>query len=89
LEPAEVSGAATLYSFTETHRAFHPFFVSRVPYLVASVALREQSDLRLLSNLVGIAEPDVRIGMHLQVDYEWLDEHLAIPVFRPAPLVAP
>jgi uncharacterized OB-fold protein len=83
-----VSGRATLYSFTETHRAFHPFAVDRVPYLLATVELVEQPKLHLLTNLVGITEPDVRIGMALQVDFEDLGPY-SIPVFRPAPAAVP
>jgi uncharacterized OB-fold protein len=88
LAPAEVSGRATVYAFTETHRAFHPFFVDRVPYLLATVELEEQPGLMLLSNLVGVAEPDVRIGMDVLVDFEDLSPDLTIPVFRPAPTAA-
>ena len=80
----KVSGRATLYSYTETFKAFHPFFVDRVPYLVATVELVEQPHLHLLSNLVGIAESDVRIGMELVVDFEALAPDIVIPVFRPA-----
>jgi uncharacterized OB-fold protein len=83
LAPEEVSGRGTVYSFTETHKAFHPFFVDRVPYLLASVELEEQVGLRLLTNLVGVAEPDARIGMDVQVEFEWLSPEVAIPVFRP------
>jgi uncharacterized OB-fold protein len=84
LAPAEVSGRATVYSFTETHKAFHPFFVDRVPFLLATVELEEQAGLMLLSNLVGVGEPDVRIGMDVVVDFEVLSAELTIPVFRPA-----
>jgi uncharacterized protein len=79
-----VSGRATLYSFTETYKAFHPFFVDRVPYLLATVELIEQPHLHVLSNLVGIAEHDVRIGMDLLVDFEALSADIIIPVFRAA-----
>jgi len=79
-----VSGRGTLYSFSETHKAFHPFFVDRVPYLIAVVDLVEQPGLRLHTNLVGIDEPDVRFGMEVEVDFEALDAELTIPVFRPA-----
>ncbi len=78
-----VSGRATLYSFTETYKAFHPFFVSRVPYLLATVELVEQPHLHLVTNLVGIAEPDVQIGMDLTVEFERLSPEITIPVFRP------
>ncbi|MCU4186358.1 OB-fold domain-containing protein [Acidiferrimicrobium sp. IK] len=79
-----VSGRGSLYSFTETHRPFHPFFVDRVPYLVAVVELEEQAGLRVLTNLVRVAEADVRIGMAVQVEFERLSDDLTIPVFAPA-----
>jgi uncharacterized OB-fold protein len=84
LSHEEVSGRGTVYSFTETHKAFHPFFVDRVPYLVAVIDLEEQPGLRLLSNLVEIAEPDVRFGMPVTVAFEQLGPELTIPVFAPA-----
>ncbi|MDO8363416.1 MAG: OB-fold domain-containing protein [Actinomycetota bacterium] len=84
----KVSGKATLYAFTETHKAFHPFFVSRVPYLLATVELAEQPHLHFLTNLVGIAEADVRIGMQLEVAFEELSPEIVIPVFRPVAAMA-
>ncbi len=71
-------------SWTQTFKAFHPFFVDRVPYVVATVTLAEQEGLQLLSNLVGIDEPDVRIGMAVEVDFEELADGYVIPVFKPA-----
>ena len=91
LAPEQVSGRGTVYTFTETHRPFHPFFVDRVPYLLAAVELEEQAGLRVLSNLVGIDEVtgEPRMGMPVEVDFEWLSDELAIPVFRPAGATAP
>jgi len=80
----KVSGRATLYSFTQTFKAFHPFFVDRVPYLLATVTLAEQPGLQLLTNLVGIDEPDVRIGADVTVDFAELAPGYVIPVFKPA-----
>ena len=79
-----VSGKATLYSYTQTFKAFHPFFVDRVPYLVATITLPEQDGLQLMTNLVGIDETDVQIGMALEVDFEELADRYVIPVFKPA-----
>jgi uncharacterized OB-fold protein len=79
-----VSGKATLYSYTHTFKAFHPFFVDRVPYLVATVTLPEQEGLQFMTNLVGIDEADVEIGMALEVDFEELAGGYVIPVFKPA-----
>jgi uncharacterized protein len=82
LKGEAVSGKATLYTYTVATKPFHPFFVDRVPYIVATVALAEQTKLHLISNLVGIAEADVTIGMDLEVDFEVLSDTLTIPVFR-------
>jgi uncharacterized protein len=84
LKGEAVSGKATLYTYTVATKPFHPFFVDRVPYIVATVALAEQPKLHLISNLVGIAEADVKIGMDLEVDFEVLSDTLTIPVFRAA-----
>lgn len=82
LRGEKVSGRATLYSYSLANKAFHPFFVDRVPYLVATVALIEQPKLHLISNLVGMDEADVTIGMALEVDFEVLSPEMTIPVFR-------
>ena len=84
LRGEKVSGRAVLYSFTETYKAFHPFFVDRLPYLLATVALVEQPHLHVLTNLAHVAGADVRIGMELDVDFEQLSSDVVIPVFRPA-----
>jgi hypothetical protein len=80
----EVAGRGTLYSFTQTIKAFHPFFVDRVPYIVAVVELEEQPGLRLVTNLVHVSESDVRFGMPVVAEFEDLSPDLAIPVFTPA-----
>jgi uncharacterized protein len=80
----QVSGRGTLYSFTQTFKAFHPFFVDRVPYILATIALVEQPQLHMVANLVGIEEADIRMGMEVKVGFEELAEGYVIPVFTPA-----
>jgi uncharacterized protein len=84
LQPEAVSGRATLYSYTITYKAFHPFFVDKVPYVLASVELAEQPNLRLLTNLVDLDESDIHIGMDLIVDFRELEPGYAVPVFKAA-----
>lgn len=66
----EVSGDATLFSFTIVHRgpaAFEP----DIPYVVALGELVEQPrPCLVLANLVGIPPERVRIGMPLRIAYE-------------------
>jgi uncharacterized protein len=76
----KVSGRGTIYSFTLTTRAFHPYFVDRVPYIVATIALDEQPQLHFLSNIVGTDPDSVRIGQRVRVQFEDRGEY-SLPVF--------
>jgi uncharacterized OB-fold protein len=84
LGPERVSGRATLYSWTRTFKAFHPYFVDKLPYVVATVTLAEQEGLQLQTNLVDVDDADVAIGMALEVDFRELAPGYVLPVFRPA-----
>jgi hypothetical protein len=76
------SGDARLISWVVFHTAFHPAFKGRVPYNVAVVELAEGP--RLISNIVGIDDPEaLRIEQPLVLAIE--DESgVAIPRYRPA-----
>jgi uncharacterized protein len=84
LADEQVSGDATLYSWSVATKPFHPFFVDRVPYIFATVELVEQPKLHLVTNLIGVKPDAVKIGMALRVDFEALSEDLTVPMFRPA-----
>jgi uncharacterized protein len=53
-----------------------------VPYNVAQVDLAE--GVRITSNVVGISNDQLRIGMPLQVHFEDVGENIRLPKFRPA-----
>jgi uncharacterized OB-fold protein len=76
----ELSGRGTLYSYGIVRQPFHVSFVDDVPYVVASVELEEQQDLRLISSLAGIAPEDAKIGMPLEVVFEDRDPQ-TVPLF--------
>jgi hypothetical protein len=84
LSPAEVSGRGTVYTYTVAVQSFHPWFESRIPYLLAVVELEEQRHLKLVTNLVECVEGDVQVGMAVEVVFEKLDDELTLPMFRPA-----
>jgi uncharacterized OB-fold protein len=75
------SGRGELFSFVVFHRAYHPAWEGRVPYNVALVELEEGPIV--LSNVVGVANERLEIGMKLIAAFEPLADALAIPVFRP------
>lgn len=75
-------GEGTVYSYSVVRQNYHPAFRERIPYVVAWIDLDE--GFRMLSNVVGVADPaaDVSIGQRVRV--EWLDEDGAsLPAFTP------
>jgi uncharacterized OB-fold protein len=78
----QASGKGTLYSFALMHQVYHPGFVSEVPYNVAEVDLEE--GLRVISNIVGCSNADLRISMPLEVTFEDISEAVTLPKFKPA-----
>ena len=78
--PQPVSGAGTVASFTVNQQAWTAEL--KDPYVVAIVDLAEQSGLRLLSNVVGVASEQVYIGMAVQVQFEQ-HEDVWLPLFAP------
>ena len=83
LAPAEVSGHATLYSYTVVNQAFHPYYVDKVPYLLATVELAEQPKLMFFTRLTDCSEESIEIGMEMEVVYEDAAPGLTLPLFRP------
>jgi len=78
--PAPVSGRGTVYSYTINHKQWLPGLP--VPYVVALVALEEQEDVRIPTNIVGCDPREVHIGMKVRVLFEQ-HEDLWIPLFTP------
>lgn len=75
-----VSGEGEVFSFTLNMKAWAPGL--EVPFAIAIVRLDEQADLKLTSNLVGVAPDEVHIGMRVRVTFEQ-DEDAWLPMFRP------
>ena len=80
-EWAQMSGRATLYTWTVAHPPLLPYFLQRTPWPIAVVQLEEGP--RLVTNLVGI-EPDAyKVGMALEADFEDIGEGVTLVVFKP------
>lgn len=78
-----VSGKGAVYSYTIAHHPVHPALGGHVPYNVVVVAL-EDAPVKLVSNLIGVANEDVRIGMPVEVVFEEPVPGVVLPRFRPA-----
>jgi uncharacterized OB-fold protein len=78
--PTEVSGRATLHSFTVNHQSWDG---TTEPYVIGLVEIEEQPDVRLTTNIVDVDPGAVRIGMPVEVVFEDYAP-VFVPVFRPA-----
>lgn len=77
-----ISGKAAVYSFIIVHQRYDPSFADDLPYNVAIVELDEGP--RLVTNIVGCRNEDIRVGMPLTITYEDVTEEFTLPKFRPA-----
>ncbi len=77
----ELSGRGEIYTYTIVHR---PIAADQeVPFVIAIVALEGSGGIRMMTNVVGIAADQVRVGMPVEVVWEDMSKDLAIPRFRP------
>ncbi len=84
LSPEQMSGEATVYSYTIVMQAFHPYFIQRIPYVLAVVELAEEPGLRITTNIAGCLEADLKVGLPLQVIFTDVADGLTLPFFRPS-----
>ena len=84
LVPEDVSGRGTLYAYTEVMQAFHPYFVDKLPYVLAVVELEEEPGLRVTTNIVDHEGVQLRVGLPVEVVFRAVGEGGAVlPLFRP------
>jgi uncharacterized OB-fold protein len=84
VSPQPVSGRGTIETFTVVHKQWVPGL--QVPYVLALVAIAEQDDVRLATNIVNCSPEDVRFGMPVRVLFE-NREDVWVPLFEPDELV--
>lgn len=82
IEWIDASGRGVVHSYSIVSRPPEASFQSMVPYAVALIDLSEGP--RMLSNVVGCAPEDVRIGMEVTVEFQKIAAGVALPVFRPS-----
>jgi len=76
-----LEGTGTVYSFTVVNREFAPGV--KPPYIVAIVAMDEQSDLRMVTNLVDVEVGQVRIGQRVRVVFHDVAPDATLALFAP------
>ena len=81
LEWRQASGRGTLYTFAIMHQVMNPGFAGAVPYNIAQIDLEE--GVRMTSNVVGIPNKALKIGMKLEAIFEDVGQDVSLPKFRP------
>ncbi|PHQ50584.1 protein dehydratase [Streptomyces cinnamoneus] len=80
----EASGDGSVYSYVVVHHPAAPGF--EPPYAVGLVELAE--GVRMISNVVGVAPDEVRVGMPVRLEFAEADG-LTLPLFRAGPGALP
>jgi hypothetical protein len=80
----QVSGRATLYSWTLIHDPPAPGFAKLLPLVVGLVELEEQAGLLMIANIVETTGEALRVGLPLTVEFEDVSDEISLPQFRPA-----
>ena len=78
--PADLSGDATVWSFSVVHQPFVPWI--QTPYVLGIVEVAEDAEVHLTTRIVEVAADDVEIGMPVAVTFEQAD-WAWLPLFRP------
>ncbi|HEY2427830.1 MAG TPA: OB-fold domain-containing protein, partial [Acidimicrobiales bacterium] len=77
---AAVSGRGTVVGYTVNSHQWLPGF--EPPYVVAIVAIAEDPDVRLTTNIVGCDPASVHIGQEVEVRFEQVAD-VWLPLFQP------
>lgn len=77
----EISGEGRIYTYSVVHRATHPWFMDKTPYVYAIVEL--DAGVRLPTTIVGTEPGGVAIGQRVEPVFESVDDGGTLLFFRP------
>ena len=80
----EASDDAELFTYTVIHHANHPALKDTVPYNAALVVFPALQSVRLVTNIVGCTNDELKIGMPLTLVWEEPRPGKVLPRFKPA-----
>jgi uncharacterized protein len=81
LEWIKASGRGKVWSYGVFHKAYFPSFTKDAPYNVVIVELEEGA--RLYSNLVGVKNDAIRVGMPVRVHFDDVTDAATLVKFAP------
>lgn len=77
----KLSGKGTVFNYVIFYQKYNDAWADDLPYNVIMVQLDEGP--RMFSNMVGIPNEEIRIGMPVEVVFEKATEDIYIPKFKP------
>ncbi len=86
---AQVPGTGTVFSYTIAAHPTHPALRGRPPYNIAVVLLDGAGEVRLVSNVMEVANEDLAIGMRVRLHWDALADGQLLPRFVPMPRIGP
>jgi uncharacterized OB-fold protein len=75
-----LSGRGSVFSYVVFHQVYNKAFAADAPYNVALVQLDEGP--RMYSNVVGVANDQVKVGDRLEVVFDDVTDEVSIPRFQ-------
>ena len=78
----KASGRGKVFTWVVMHRIFHPGFQPEAPYPLVIAVLEEGP--RMLGNMRGIPNEQIKADMPIKVIYEVLNDNVTLPQFTPA-----
>ena len=77
----QLSGRGRINSWVVFHQAYFRSFAADIPYNVVEVELDEGP--RILANLIGIANTDIRSGMPVEIVFDDVSAEVTLAKFKP------
>ncbi len=82
-EFVQVSGDGAVFSYTIAAHPTHPALRGHLAYNIAVVHLDDAGDVRLITNLVEVANEDITIGMRVALRWDPVADGQYLPRFAP------
>jgi uncharacterized protein len=77
----QLSGRGRINSWVVFHQAYFRSYQQDIPYNVVEVELDEGP--RILANLIGVANDEIRAGMLVEVHFESVTDEITLAKFKP------
>lgn len=82
-EWVKVSGRGSLYTYIIVHQPVLPQWREDAPYNIVQVALEEAPYIRIVGNVVGVDNSQLKVGMPVEIVFDDVTPEDTIPRWHP------